>query len=302
MNKVSIVIVNFNGKKDTFQCIESVEKLQPASWRANYKLQIIVVDNGSEEEFKKDEITVLRNEKNLGFSGGNNVGIRYALGNGADYVMLLNNDTIVNQHLVEELLKVANLDKRIGVVVPKIYFAKGHEFHRERYKEEERGKVIWYAGGVIDWNNVVGIHRGVDKVDHGQYDKVEKTDFATGCCMLIKKEVFEHVGLFDEKYFLYYEDADFSMRAIRGEYKIVYMPKAFLWHINAGSTGGSGSALQDYYTTRNRMLFGMRYAPLRSKVALIRESVSLFFSGRNWQRVGVRDFYISRFGRGSFLI
>ena len=186
--------------------------------------------------------------------------------------------------------------------MPKIYFAKGHEFHKSRYTEEEKGKVIWYVGGVLDWRNVIGRHRGVDEVDVGQYEKVENTEFATGCCMMIRKEVFKRIGLFDEKYFLYYEDADFSIKAKHAGYKIVYSPKAYLWHINAGSAGGSGSALQDYYTTRNRMIFGMRHAPLRSKISLIRESISLFLTGRDWQRVGIRDFYFSRFGKASFSI
>ncbi len=316
MKTVSIIILNFNGTKDTLECLESIQKLQVIG----YKLQVIVVDNGSRPEDDRPlaeklkiqsaswriNFQFIKNKENLGFSGGNNVGIRYALDKGADYVVILNNDTVLDKNLIIELLKVAESDKKIGIVVPKIYFAKGQEFHKDRYAASDKGKVIWYAGGIMDWPNVMGIHRGVDEVDHGQYERLEKTEFATGCCMIVKKEVIEKIGPpaggFDEKYFLYYEDADFSMRVKHAGYTIMYAPKAVIWHLNAGSVGGSGSSLQDYYTTRNRMLFGLRFAPLRSKIALFRESIRLFVTGRKWQRVGIRDFYCSRFGKGSFAI
>ena len=152
----------------------------------------------------------------------------------------------------------------------------------------------------MDWKNVIGFHRGVDEVDRGQYDQIEKTDFASGCCMLVKREIFEKVGFLDEKFFLYYEDSDFCERIRRRGYSIIYSPKAILWHKNAGSAGGSGSSLQDYYITRNRMLFGFRYARLRSKLALFKESIKLLAKGRYWQKRGILDFYLGRSGRGSF--
>lgn len=305
MKTVSIIILNFNGTKETLSCLESIQKLQII----NYKLQVVVVDNGSTDNIGnikfqsaswRTNFKLIKNKENLGFSGGNNVGIRYALQQGADYVVVLNNDTLVDKNLITELLKVAESDKKIGIVVPKIYFAKGQEYHKNRYKEEEKGRVIWYAGGVMDWNNIIGSHRGVDMVDNGQFDTVEQTEFATGCCMLLKKEVLDTVGLFDEKYFLYYEDADLSTRVKRAGYKIIYAPKAYLWHINAGSVGGSGSALQDYYTTRNRMLFGLRYAALRPKFALLREAVRLLIGGRPWQKKGIVDAFLYRFGKGRY--
>lgn len=304
MKKVAIVIVHYSGVRNTTQCLQSIEKLQIT----NYKLQIIVVDNNPKEQFTVDNsqltdtVKIIKSNENLGFSGGNNVGIQYALDHKADYVLILNNDTIVHKNLINELLEVAESDEKIGIVVPKIYFAKGYEFHKDRYKKGELGKVIWYAGGIIDWDNVVGKHRGVDEVDNGQYDQVEPTEFASGCCFLVKIEVFEKVGFFDEKYFLYYEDADLSMRINKAGHAIMYVPKAILWHKNAGAAGGSGSTLQDYYITRNRLIFGMRYAPLRSKLALIKQSVHLMFNGRSWQKRGIRDFYLRRFWKGSYRI
>lgn len=303
MRNVFISIIDFNGKENTTECLNAIDSMKIE----NFRLNVIVIDNSSKIEFRPNKtfrnfsLKIIRNKENLGFAGGNNVGIRYALEHGADYVLVLNNDTLVDKNLIEELLKVAD-DKNIGILAPKIYFAPGFEFHKNRYSKKDLGMVFWYAGGEMDWQNVIGHHKGVDEVDHGQYDDILETQFASGCCIFIKKAVFDKVGLFDNKYFLYYEDADFSERVKKADFKIVYVPKAALWHKNAGSAGGSGSKLQDYYITRNRLLFGARYAPLRAKLALIKESFLILFKGRYWQRRGVLDFYLNRFGKGSFKI
>ncbi len=94
----------------------------------------------------------------------------------------------------------------------KIYFEKGYEFFKDKYKDDQRGKVIWYAGGKIDWNNVYGVARGVDEVDKGQFERVEDTDFATGTCMLLSRKALREVGMFNERYFMYYEDTELSVR------------------------------------------------------------------------------------------
>lgn len=300
MKKIAIIILHFNNKIDTLGCLKSLESIS----KNNFVINIYIVDNGSKEPFSADSSSykVIRSELNLGFSEGNNIGIRYALKKEADYILLLNNDTIVHKSLLEELCKVAELNASNGVIVPKIFFAPGFEFHKDRYNKEQLGKVIWYAGGKMDWNNVIGYHRGVDEVDRGQYDKIEETEFATGNCMLIKKEVFEKVGFFDKRYFLYYEDGDFSIRVKKAEYKIMFVPTAKLWHKNAASAGGSGSNLQDYYITRNRMLFGMCYAQFKSKIALLRESIKIAAKGRYWQRRGILDFYLGKYNKGSYPI
>ncbi|PIZ98543.1 MAG: glycosyltransferase family 2 protein, partial [Candidatus Levybacteria bacterium CG_4_10_14_0_2_um_filter_35_8] len=213
MNKVAIVTVNFNTEKDTLALLSSIKKIKKNS----FILEVIIVDNGSKNKLVfpqdfKGKIILIRSEKNLGFSGGFNIGIKKALRQDVDYVLIVNNDTLIFAEMIENLLKVLKENPKIGIVTPKIYFAKGHEFHKARYKEQELGKVFWYAGGYMDWANIASVHRGVDEVDKGQYDSIEKTEFASGCCMLIKKEVFEKVGMFNEKYFLYYEDADFTRR------------------------------------------------------------------------------------------
>lgn len=301
MKKVFLILLNYNGWKDTRECLESVEKLETKS----LKLEIVIVDNGSGDESIREirgigQIRVIKNSQNLGFAEGNNVGIRYALQNGADYILLLNNDTLVEKKLLVELVDFMEKDQSVGITSPKIYFAPGCEYHKNRYQKEDLGKVFWYAGGVMDWKNLLGVHRGVDEVDRGQYGILEETDFTTGCCILIRREVFQKVGLLDPQYYLYYEDSDFCQRVKAAGYKIFYNPKGIVWHKNAGSAGGSGSALQDYYTTRNRLLFGTKYAPLRTKLALVKESLKLLKNGREWQKIGVKDFYLRKFGKGSF--
>ncbi len=303
MKKVFISIINFNGKKNTLECLRSIDNLN----MTGIELNVVLIDNASKEKLDIEEkilknasLKIILNEKNLGFSGGHNIGINYALSNNADYIVILNNDTIVDKNLVYELLNAFDKDSNIGIVSPKIYFAKGFEFHKDRYKNEDLGNVLWYAGGDMNWDNVIGSHRGVDEIDKGQYEEQKEIDFSSGCCMAVKKEVFEKVGFLNEKYFLYYEDNDYSQRAKRKGYKIIYTPKAILWHKNAGSAGGSGSNLQDYYITRNRLLFGLAYAPLKARLALLRESFKLLVAGRYWQKRGVLDFYLRRFGKGSY--
>lgn len=284
-------------------CLDSLSRAKCG----NFELNIVVVDNGSTDESVKkiqncnSKFKVIENKTNTGFCEGNNVGIKYALNNGADYICLLNNDTRVDPDFLIELVKTAESDEKIGIVGGKIYFEKGYEFHKERYSESEKGKVIWYAGGLIDWQNVYTTHRGIDEVDNGQYETNIETEYVNGCLALIKREVFDKIGFFDKRYFLYFEDADLSIRIKRGEYKQMFCPKSTIWHLNSGSSG-SGSGLHDYFTTRNRMIFGMKYAPLRSKIALLRESLKLLKSGRQWQKQGIKDFYLRKFGKGSFSI
>lgn len=304
MKKVFIVILNFNGYKNTIECLESLYKLKlPQDTSCEY----IVVDNASSDNSVENlkphmsKIFLIENKENLGFTGGCNEGARMALSSGADYVMFLNNDTTVDPGLVENLLKGFDSEK-VGGVVPKIYFEKGFEYHHGKYRKEDLGKVIWYAGGKMDWNNLVGQNIGVDEVDSGQFDEVRSVELSTGCCFMVRSDVLESIGSFDDKYFLYYEDADLSQRIRHAGFKIIYEPKAVVWHKNAESSGGSGSDLQDYYISRNRMLFGMKYAPVRTKIALAREGLNLLKNGRKWQKKGISDSFLRKFGRGSYRI
>jgi len=302
MKKISIILINYNGQKDTVDCLETLLRIRTSG----FIIETIVVDNFpenriniDEKKYKKINLKIIFNQVNTGFSGGNNTGIKEALKDKSDYILLLNNDTLVKENFLEELFNFAEKNPGAGLIVPKIYFAKGFEFHKNRYKKEERGKVIWYAGGYMDWKNVIGHHRGVDEVDKGQFDEVIETDFASGCCILIRKDVIERIGLLDEDYFLYYEDNDFSQKAKKAGFRIYFLPSSIIWHKNAGSTGGSGSKLQDYYISRNRLLFGNKYAPMRSRIALNKEGMSLILSGRQWQKKGAKDYFMRKLGKGN---
>ncbi len=300
MNKVSITVVSFNNNPETIGFLESLEEVD----KKDIQLFVVVIDNASKDKFiitkkfNNFKLEIMRSEKNIGFSGGQNLGIKYSLENGADFVIILNNDTILDPDFLIPLIN--SLKDKVGIVSPKIYFSKGYEFHKDRYKSTDLGKIIWYAGGIMDYKNIIGRHRGVDEVDAGQYESISSMDFATGCCMAIKREVFEKIGMLDEKYFLYYEDNDFSQRAKNAGFSIMYQPKSVIWHKNAQSAGGSGSILQDYYITRNRLLFGLKFVNFRQKATLIKESFKLLVGGRKWQKKGVMDFYLGRLGKGSY--
>lgn len=277
--KIATVVLIYGKSQNLGECLTSLKTAKSPG----IENEIIVVDNSKD---------------NTGYSGGNNKGIRQALAGGAEAILILNDDTKVDKSFISELVKTLG-DKKTGMAAPKIYFYPKFEFHTDRYSQKELGKVLWYAGGTIDWNNCLGIHRGVDEVDAGQYQRQEETGFATGCAVLITREVFEKIGLYDEEYFLYLEDLDFSVKALKAGFKIVYQPKAVVWHKNAQS-GGFGSGIHDYFFTRNRLLFGSKYASLKTKFALVRESIRIFLKGNSWQRKGVLDFYLRRLGKGSW--
>lgn len=281
--RIGIIVVVMDATKKNSCLDECVKSIESSSWNG-LQHKMFIVDNSTH---------------NKGYSGGNNVGIKKALEWGADAVLLLNDDTKIDKLAIKHLSSALFASPGIGIVVPKIYFYPNYEYHKDRYSDSERGKVIWYAGGVIDWKNVYGKHIGVDEVDHGQYDQAKETEFASGCSMLAKREVFEQAGLFDERYFLYLEDMDLSVRAKKAGFNILYEPKAVVWHKNAQSSG-VGEGLHDYFFTRNRLLFGAAHTSLRTKFALVRESMRILFKGNNWKRCGVLDFYFGRFGKGSW--
>ena len=242
------------------------------------------------------DVKYLRIGKNVGFAGGINFGLKKAIEDNYLDFIIVNNDILFPKEGFSSLLDFGRKSHKIGIISPKIYFAKGFEFHKKRYKDYELGKVLWYAGGIVDWRNVYAYHRGVDEVDLYQYHKPIETDYATGCFMYIKKEVFDKVGYFDEKYFMYLEDADFSIRAKKRGFSVYYYPDNFIWHKNAVSSEGAGSDLHVYYQTRNRMYFGMKYASFSAKKSLIWESIK-FIMKDEVRRHAIFDYYFSNMGK-----
>ncbi len=241
--KVVMIVLNWNRASDTIECVRSLEHL------AYSNVEIVIVDNASIDGSGKvleatfPRLKVMRNSENLGYAEGNNVGIRYALERDAAYVLLLNNDTVVDKALVSDLVEAMERDPRVGVVAPTIY----------DYSEPSK---IWFAGASIDWSTGQSPHIGLGEHDRGQCAGVLDVDRVTGCAMLVKRAVFERIGLLDPDFFLYYEDVDFCVRAGRAGYRIACVRSAKVWHKESSSTGARDlSDLHLYYETRNRLIF-----------------------------------------------
>lgn len=289
MTKVAITTVNWNGRQDTIELLESLKKLDTNG----LVTRTFVVSNQ-----KIPGVDVIFHKNNRGSAGGYNDAAKAGLKWGADYLLMFNNDVLVKSpNLLKSLIETAQSDPKIGVITPKMLFAPGYEFYHERYSTRDLGRVIWYAGGTFDWNNVMSTHRGIDEVDTGRFDVVEETDFINITCILVKAEIFQKKIFFDESLFAYFDDNDWSQRISAAGFKKFYDGRVAIFH-KVSRTAGIGSEISDYYTTRNRLIFGMRYAPLRTKLALLRQGATLLWAGRPMQKQGIRDFFLGK--RGEF--
>lgn len=261
--KVVVIVLNWNGRALTAECLDSLQKVTYPNFEA------ILVDNAStdgSQQFLKElypRVTLLENEANLGFAAGNNVGIREALRRNSDYVLLLNNDTVVDPSFLSELVKAGEADRRVGILNPKIYY-------------HDRPNVLWYAGGHLSLYRGISVHFGFRQVDSGQYDTAREVNFLTGCAFLIKRQVIEKIGLLDEIFFCYSEDADWSLRAIRAGYKGLYVPSSMIRHKIGVATKVKGNEFGMRMGTRNAMY--MVYKHARTAQFLI----FLFLFSINW--------------------
>lgn len=236
MSDTVVIIVNFNGLQDTVEAVNSV-------YDSNVDVDVIVVDNasadGEAEMLRKQlpRIILLTSKVNLGFSGGNNIGIKYALDHGYEFIMLLNNDTIISYDMVERL-KSRSSDT--VVTVPTIYYY----YNRE---------AVWYAGGEVNYDTGYVVHSYQDK--KMAINELQETDcsFASGCCFMIKASTLKKCGLLSEIFFMYCEDTDYSIRLKKNEIKIRYLPEAVMWHKVSQSTKGEESQFSVYYNNRNRL-------------------------------------------------
>ncbi len=330
-SKVFIIILNWNGAKDTIDCLKSLENIDYPDF------EILVVDNGSTDDSVlkiksqisnlKNKVVLIENKENLGFPAGNNVGIKYALEYGADYVLLLNNDTVVDGNFLKEMVAVGESNALIGILGPKIYF----------YDDPKR---IWFAGGSFNWFRG-SAHIGFGEIDSQNYQSEKEVGFITGCAMLVKKEVFaalgeprpagraalraslapserEKIGLLDERFFLYYEDTDFCLKAKKAGFKCFFAPKAKIWHKIpveslktklSGAVEKIGAPSVHYYHHRNALLLIQNNAPFAIKIIkhfwvvwkLLKQSIKIIFfpSKREASSAIVRgfsDYYRGRFG------
>jgi GT2 family glycosyltransferase len=297
--KVYIVILNWNGWQDTTECVESCLMLQHAN------STVLIVDNnssdGSEAILRErfPHVELIQTQENLGYAGGNNAGIRHALANGAEYIWLLNNDTKVDPAALEEMLCVASQNPDVGMVGPKILL-----YSRPEY--------LNCIGSTI--NLITGRPSliGLGEKDDGRFDAVGEMDTLSGCSLLVRKEVIDVVGFLDESFFLFYEETDWILRAKRAGYRMLYVPKARIWHKVSASVGGHQSPLMLYYMTRNnpllmrknvgRLAF-VRFMTIYLCLVIPKKMINvlLFNKDKRCQKVtaigkGLRHYFTGRFG------
>jgi len=250
--ELSIITVNYNGLNDTCALIDSIP--------FNEDMEVIVVDNGSREneasmlQTRYPHIKAIRSDQNLGFAGGNNLGIKVAKGK---YLYLINNDTVFKYFNPQAIIKRLESSPKIGMVCPKIRF-------------DWDNNPIQFAGYTpLSTITVRNRAIGFGEEDKGQYDTPHQTPYAHGAAMMLKREIIDQVGFMPECYFLYYEELDWSMMINRAGYEIWYDPASTIYHKESQSTG-QNSPLRTYYITRNRLLLVKRnYTGMKKCLAYI---------------------------------
>lgn len=226
--------------------------------------------NSSKEKNQTDlksyrKLTLIKNNENYGFAGGNNIAMDYAIKTlKTSYILLLNNDTIVDKNFLNNLIKVAETDKKIGVVGSTVYFY-------------DNFNQIQSAGMKLNWKKGTAEVLGFKEIDKGQFKNVSEVDYVDGSNILIKKEVFEKIGYLNPDYFLYWEETDFCVRTHKAGYKIVYVPNAKVWH-KLGSTTKNVSGSYEYYMTRNMFWFMKKHATKKQFISFL----VYFFGFRFW--------------------
>jgi GT2 family glycosyltransferase len=285
---VTVVVLSWNALRVTLDCLASLQSLESAC-------DILVVDNGSSDGTTNairaayPNVSVHQTGKNLGYAGGNNEGIRVALHRGADWVFVLNNDTTVAPDCLDRLLSAAREHPAAGVLAPTIYY-------------HDRPQSIWSSGGLFDGR------RGSATMRTDRADGPRQVDWATGCALFVRADVFARAGLFDPRFFLYYEENEWCGRVTDSGYEILHVPNASVFHKISPHEQALSEAIT-YYMSRNRLLFlQQRGAPVQAWVRVISEYVRTLMSlsvrrryrteryRRNAMMRGVTDFCLRRFG------
>jgi GT2 family glycosyltransferase len=297
---VCTIVVNWNRRADTLACLASLA-------RATYpSLTVIVVDNGSRDgsvaavRQAYPGVDIVESSDNLGFAGGCNAGISRARATRADQVLLLNNDAEVAPDTITLLVDALHGD-RVGAVAPTIYY-------------HDRRDTVWSAGGRIEWRSGAAFMLGLDEIDRGQFGPDPRpVEFVSGCALLTSLAVLDRVGPFDPRFFAYYEETEWCVRARRAGYAIHHVPRAKVWHKAPPSTQPA-SLLTHYYMTRNRLLFltatgaglgASCRAVLRDVRTLASWTVRPKWRGRRQHRAvmlrALRDYFAGRFGRAAWV-
>lgn len=246
---IGIVLVNYNGYDLTIDCLKSLKEIKE-------KIYIYIVDNASTDnscqklrkyitEEQCDYVKLIESNKNTGFAGGNNLAIKQAVEDGMDYVILLNNDTVVDKNFIGFLIEPFEKYKDCYATVSKIYY-------------EGNRNIIWYAGGSFSYSTGKVVHWRYGEKEDNRQENIQKVTFATGCCLCLSKECIQEIGLLSEEYFLYDEDTDYCLQILNSNHNIYYAPKSIIYHkVNASTKKKKG--LVDYYMTRNRIILIKKY-------------------------------------------
>lgn len=268
---VAIIIVNWNSYDMTSQCLVSLRSLDYPDFKT------IVVDNGSTDgsadrlETDFPEIILLRNKENRGFTGGNNSGIVYAIENDFEYLMLLNNDTVITPPFLGCLINSIDTTPSIGAIQPKIMY----NYDRS---------VIWNAGTALNRFLFTFKTIGENEKDQGLYDKAGEIPWITGCCFLVRTDIIRQIGPLDDKFFIYYEDVDWSLKIRGRSHKLWYEPKAVIYH-EAGMSDanridhneGKMSPFSHYMNVRNHLYVVRRYASGVNRLGSFLYQLAKFF-------------------------
>jgi GT2 family glycosyltransferase len=283
-----IIILNFNSGEHTINCINSVIK----QGEKDIASRLIVVDNASTDDsvviIRKSypNIKLIVNTRNLGYAAGNNVGIEFAIRHGANFIFISNPDTKIEKGSIDKLLKVLKTNEKIGIVGPKIYSSSG---------------AVWSLGGKIDKKRftcgLIGFRKKEKKIGK---NLIKQVDYISGTAMMFRKEIVDKIGLLSEDYFLYYEDADYCVRAKEAGYGVMIALNSKIIH-NWSAVVGKGSSKKKYYMARNHFLFLEKHAPLRIK---LREFLRLPWTvyehasrGDRYSILGIKDYILRRFGK-----
>ncbi|HLC38621.1 MAG TPA: glycosyltransferase, partial [Patescibacteria group bacterium] len=254
--KVAIIVLNWNQKRMTTKCVAS---LIENDW-PNYK--IIVADNnstdGSPEYLKQKfgaKIFLLKNPKNLGYAEGNNQALKWAQKQDFDYFLVVNNDCEFAKNFLTEMLRAAAIFPEAGMIAPKVFYA-------------QRPNILQYTGGEFVWRYGEARLRGNLKEDLGQFNYFSRPDFASGVCLLVSRDLLEKIGLIPNKYFMYSEDVDWSFRAKKAGFEIIYQPAAQVWHYDSYSSGAQ-NPIKSYYYIRNIWLVIAKWANINQKILFL---------------------------------
>ena len=298
--KVIIIILHL---KDIPCLVDCVKSLNMVTYR---NFDIIVVHNGPKSTLLLDALSpiskhitnVINTQENIGFARGNNIGIRQALKDGAEYILLLNDDTEVTPDFLTKLIEVAEMQQDAGMLGPKVFL----------YEQPQK---IWFAGARFDQNACEIVTSGFDQTDKLEDSKFVESAYVTGCALLVKRKVVEKIGLLDERFFLYWEDVDWGLRCIKAGFKNLMVTRSHIWHKASSSSGGINSLPRVYHKARSRLFMAKIYVPQtigKLHRGFFRDIVWLLLKSSDKNRIkrilaclmAIIDYHLGKIGKGPF--